>query len=397
MRLRIVHVVPYFAPAWSYGGIPRLVYELAMAQAKEHIVSVITTDVLDAKNRHPAGGGTISWQGGNLTAFYLKNISNSLAYNHQLFLPVGLKSALDKALSDADILHIHGHRHLLELMSVLMAKRRNLPYVITANGTAPRIERRQNVKAFLDWVIMDDTIARASACIAVSRAEIEQYIEQGVKRERIYLIPNGLDTQAFLDLPHKGEFRKKWNIPEVPVVLYLGKITPRKGVEYLVRAFDLLRREMDLRLVIAGNDMGFFSEVRREVASRKLEDLVVFTGFVEGREKLSAYVDASVTVYPSQYEIFGLVPFESLLCGTPVIVSDDCGCGEIIGENNLGETVPYGDVQSLARAIKRVINEPESATEKVRRGKEFIKEKLDWKVVAEDTIRLYLKLLGEVE
>lgn len=393
--LRIVHVVPYFAPAWSYGGIPRLVFELAIEQAKEHIVTVITTDALDAQSRHPNGGETISWLNDNLKAVYLKNISNHIAYYHQLFLPLGLRSALDKALSDAQILHIHGHRHVLEVVSAYMAQRMKLPYVITANGTSARIERRQNVKAILDFLVMDDILARASACVAVSRAEIVQYVARGVAPERIEIIPNGLYTQAFSNLPLKGEFRKKWNIPDVPIVLYLGKITSRKGLEHLVSAVDLLRREMDLRLVIAGNDMGFLGKVKLEVAKRNLNDFVVFTGLVDGKEKLSVYVDAEVTVYPSQYEIFGLVPFESLLCGTPVIVSNDCGCGEIIGENNIGETVPYGDAQSLAMAIKGVIREKETAMEKVRRGKKFIREKLDWRIIAGETVRLYLKLLRE--
>jgi glycosyltransferase involved in cell wall biosynthesis len=76
-----------------------------------------------------------------------------------------------------------------------------------------------------------------------------------------------------------------------------------------------------------------------------LSDKVRFIGFMS--PLAAAYQDADVLVYPSTYEIFGLVPFEALLCGTPVIVTDDCGCGEIIKEAGCGYLVHYGDVAGL--------------------------------------------------
>jgi len=393
-RLEIVHVAPYFSPAWAYGGIPRLAYELAREQGRMgHNVKIITTDALDSNHRHPESGATLRLDGGALEARYLRNISNKLAYFDQLFLPVGLSNALEELAGRAEIIHIHGHRHVLEIRASKWAVEHDIPYVITANGTAPRIERREIIKAALDLVMADGILQRAAGCIAVAQAELPQYIGRGVKRERIRIIPNGIDVKAFENHQSRGAFRKTWNLKADPVVLYLGKITPRKGLKPLVAASNILRRERPIQLVIAGNDMGYLDVVRAEVRRLKMSEMVTYTGLVEGREKIAAYVDADVTVYPSQHEIFGLVPFESILCGTPVVVSDDCGCGEIVAREQMGEVVRYGDIDGLARAILRTLDNPETGREPVERGRKFIRDSLDWSVVAAQTVSLYTEIL----
>jgi glycosyltransferase involved in cell wall biosynthesis len=83
----------------------------------------------------------------------------------------------------------------------------------------------------------------------------------------------------------------------------------------------------------------------------------VFTGLLTGSERLDALSAADVVVYPSEREVFGLVAVEALLCGTPVIVSGDSGCGEVIRATGGGQTVPFGDATALAHAIERVLTE----------------------------------------
>ncbi|MBI4486796.1 MAG: glycosyltransferase, partial [Acidobacteria bacterium] len=136
-----------------------------------------------------------------------------------------------------------------------------------------------------------------------------------------------------------------------------GKLTPRKRVDVLARAFARLRRS-DATLVIAGNDMGAGARLQFLVRTLGIGQRTVFTGLLRARERLEALGEADVVVYPSQHEIFGLVPLESLLSGTPVIVADDSGCGEIVRAAGGGQIVPLGDVEALARAIDGVLDEP---------------------------------------
>ena len=101
---------------------------------------------------------------------------------------------------------------------------------------------------------------------------------------------------------------------------------------------------------MAGNDMG--GGAGRACARRSLglEPRTLFTGLLKGRDRLEALADAEVVVYPSQDEIFGLVPLEALLAGTPVIVADDSGCGEVV-QANRGRT--GGAARRCGRARSR--------------------------------------------
>jgi glycosyltransferase involved in cell wall biosynthesis len=140
-------------------------------------------------------------------------------------------------------------------------------------------------------------------------------------------------------------------------VLYLGRLSPRKRLDVLVRAFALLTTG-DRRLVIAGNDMGAGASARALVRRLGVENQTVFTGLLQGRERLEALADATVVVYPAEHEVFGLVPLEALLAGTPVVVAGDSGCGEVVSGMRGGQVVPHGDEDALTRALETVLGEP---------------------------------------
>src|SRR5262249_18129211 len=111
-------------------------------------------------------------------------------------------------------------------------------------------------------------------------------------------------------------------------------------------------------LVIAGNDMGSGRETHGLVRALGIDPQTVFTGLLSGRDRLEALADATVVAYSSQDEIFGLVPLEALLSGTPVVVANDSGCGEVITATGGGAIVPVGDVDALTRAIAAVLADP---------------------------------------
>jgi glycosyltransferase involved in cell wall biosynthesis len=149
----------------------------------------------------------------------------------------------------------------------------------------------------------------------------------------------------------------------------------------------------DAVLVIAGNDMGYRQRVEEMIERLRLGANVLFTGLLTGNEKRAAYRDADVLVYPAIHEIFGLVPFEAMMCGTPVIVTDDCGCGEIIGREEIGYLVPYNDAAALAAMIDSILGDPAPARGRAARGKNFITQNLSWRTVGARYSDLYHEVL----
>ena len=103
--------------------------------------------------------------------------------------------------------------------------------------------------------------------------------------------------------------------------------------------------------MIAGNDMGAGADARALVRALGLERRTIFTGLLRAEQRLEALADADVVVYPSSTKSSDSCPLEALLSGTPVIVADDSGCGEVVRATGGGQVVPLGDADALARAI----------------------------------------------
>jgi glycosyltransferase involved in cell wall biosynthesis len=361
--LRILHVVPYYEQAWAYGGIPRLATTMTQALARRgHRVTVCTTDACDATTRATSvvrdDPGT-----SEVEVRIFPNRSNRLAYHWQLFSPRGLatylRSALATARSSFDVAHLHACHNVLTAMAARALTRSRVPYVVSPNGTAKPIERRILVKRLFAATAGRHVLRDAAVVLAVSEAERTQLRELGLEDRRIALVANPIDVAELTRPADPERFRAAHRLQDIPVVMFLGKLTPRKSVDVLVRAFAQLSHT-DSVLVIAGNDMG--SGARIDALARDLpaSRRVIRTGLLQGQDRLDALAAADVVVYPSRDEIFGLVPLEALMCGTPVVVCDDSGCGETVGRVGGGCVVPHGSVPALAEAIESILDARET-------------------------------------
>ena len=388
--MRILHVSPSFAPAWAYGGIPRCAYEVCRSLvAAGDAVTVWTTDAFDATRRCTPAEETID----GIFVRRFRNLHNGLAYHRQLYLPLGILKAPWHDLAEFDVVHVHSHRHLLEALVGAAAVRRRIPYVFTGNGTVPPIERYVLIKRVLDLIGGDDILAHTAACVAVSEAEVPHYLRVGIARERITVIPNGVRLDEFRDLPPRGSFRRAFGIGDAPLIVFVGKITPRKGVDVLLRA--LARLPPAARLVVAGNFMMPEAPIRAIVEELHLQDRVLFPGLLLGDDRNAAYVDADVVAYPSTDEIFGLVAAEALMCGAPVVVGDDSGCGELVRAAGGGRVVPYGDPGALAIALQALIDDPAERARCVTTGRAYVEQHFGWDHIAAQTRALYERVVRE--
>ncbi|HVO24138.1 MAG TPA: glycosyltransferase [Candidatus Margulisiibacteriota bacterium] len=385
--MRVLHVAPSFYPAWAYGGIPRCAYELCRELVRLGVeVTAWTTDACDATSRVPERAASVD----GITIRRFPNASNWLAYHRQLYLPRGLASWARRQVDAFDLVHLHSHRHLLQPLVANPARAAGVPYVFTGNGTVPPIERYLSVKRLVDVLGARAFLHDAAACIAVSQAETAHYRAAGVRAERVTVIPNGIRLDEFATLPARGAFRQRYQFGDVPLVVFVGKITPRKGVDVLLRALSTL--PPDVHLAVVGNFMMPAAPIHQLVERLSLGTRVRFVGLLSGPDKLSAYVDADVTAYPSADEIFGLVPFESLMCGTPAVVCDDSGCGEWTRAAGGGLVVPYGEAPALAAALLRLLQNRAERDSLVSSGQRYIRANLSWEHVARQTLALYESL-----
>ena len=250
---------------------------------------------------------------------------------------------------------MHDFRSYQNIVIHSFATKYGIPYIVQAHGSVLPFFEKQNLKKLYDFVWGNKILKDASKCIAVSKIERDQYLKMVVVENKIEIIPNGIDVSEYETLPRRGKFREKFGIaPDEKVILFLGRLHKSKGLDFLINGFsNLLDQSQNVKLAIAGPDDGFLDTLREQVKKIKIDEKIIITGPLYKKAKMEAFVDADVLVYPEQIEIFGLVPFEAIMCGTPVIVVDDCGCGDMIKEADCGYLVKFGDTKDLRHKNRR--------------------------------------------
>jgi glycosyltransferase involved in cell wall biosynthesis len=217
----------------------------------------------------------------------------------------------------------------------------------------------------------------------------------GITEDKIEIVPNGVNLSEFDNLPRRGAFRRKHNLKNnQKVILYLGRIYWIKGLDLLANAFaDISKDFSQVKLVIAGPDDGYLPRLKKRIKELRIEEKVLFTGPLYGRDKLEAYVDADVYVLPSSYEIFGITVLEACACGTPVITTDRCGMADVI-DGKAGLAVPY-DKERLEQALEHLLSDDKMRLKFGEYGKNLVRGRFEWGVIAEQIESIYLACLSQ--
>ncbi len=365
-----------------------MVYELATRlAARGHAVTVCTTDVLDATHRVPAGRHLVE----GVTVHRFRNLSNALAWN-RLFMPVGMGRGVVNLLPDIDVVHIHEVRSLLNALSLPGLLRRQMPYIVTAHGGLPAELGRTAYKHVYDALVGRRLLGNACCLHALTPMERQQYINAGLSEERVVLIPNGVDTSAFNAMANVAAFKRRWNIPEDrPLVGFLGRLNPIKGVDFLIEAFaKVLRSSPTALLLIVGPDDGAQAQLEAQVERLSIGEAVRFVGMISDDEsRTAAYRALNVYVLPSRYENLPTTVLEALGNATPCIVTDRCGLAAQLGQDEVVQVVPFGDTEALAGAILKLLNHPTEAVAQGKRGKRYISEHFNWEAVIDRWMEVY--------
>lgn len=383
--MNILHVVPSFVPCYSAGGVVNASYQIAKNQVKMgHNVTVYTTDNckerLKFENNYDVDVDGIK-------VYYFKNISNKLKNILTIDTPPSLPKYLKKNLQKFDIIHIHEHRHSLAVATHHYAKKYNIPYIIQSHGSVLPFFQKEKIKEIFDYNWGFNILYDASKAFALTEIEKTQYLRMGINKEDIAIVPLGIDLKEYADLPSRGQFREKFDIEEdEKLILFLGRIHEIKGLDLLIKAFNLTDNEK-VKLAIVGGDYGFLDEVKMLIKQFNLEKKVILPGVLVGDEKQEALVDCDIFVMPSQYESFTTSGLEAMACSKPLVLTRNNHIHYWVG-NNVGLTCDY-DKQQLANCFNILLKNEELATKFGRRGKKLIYAKYNWDIIGKQIEDIY--------
>jgi glycosyltransferase involved in cell wall biosynthesis len=226
---------------------------------------------------------------------------------------------------------------------------------------------------------------------AVSELEASQYIGAGADPARVSTIPNGIDAQQFAVLPSGEPFRERLDLePDQPLILYVGRLNPIKGMEFLLDGFAVLHKKLPKAvLAVVGPDDGAGKAMQHRTVELGLNEAVRFVGFISGPDKLEAFCAADAYVLPSRFDISSVALLEAMASAAPVIVSRGCALAEEVAQREVGTVVDYGDVSGLFLALDATLTHRKISRERGSRAREWVLKAFDWEAIVTSMESVY--------
>jgi glycosyltransferase involved in cell wall biosynthesis len=392
-ELRILHVTPFYAPAYIYGGPTRSIPLLCKALARQGVnVTVFTTDAngstrLDVPHDRPM----ISREGVKVW-YYHKNIRGSYHYSRQL----GQESV--RQVENFDLIHSTGLWTHAILTAARAAKKGAIPHIISPRNNLTRwaYDYKPTKKRFYMSLGGERRrLNRASALHYTTELERTDSAHLNLTSPT-FIVPNPVDLELFEVLPPRGFLRQKLGLNEDAFLFgMVGRIHPKKGCELAVQALASLAGEHEnAHLVLIGpNENNYLSTVKLVAQQNGLGRRVHHVAQVEGAALVAAYTDLDCLLLPSYSESFGNVVVEAMAAGCPVLISDQVGVAPEVTEAEAGLVFPL-KIEAIETAMRELINRADQGKELGKCGQLLAQQRFTPQSVAAATIEMYQQVLS---
>ena len=384
--MRVLHVTPYFAPAFHYGGPPRSVLGLCRGLQQAGVeVEVYTTTANGSNPELPAAMETpVLCQDVPTRYFPLRT--------PRRFFCSRMGFQLSRGLASFDLVHIHTLWNLTSSPAAAAARRSGVPYVISPRGMLESAARKHRHwrKRFAYALMERHNLRNAALLHATSEIERNTLGQLGLDVP-ICMLPNGIERLADRHA-QRNRFRQTLELPaDVPLIAWIGRIHPIKRLDLLASAFAQLRAVLPhAHLVIAGPDEGHY-RARVEPLFRAAAHHVHWIEALDDNGKQALLADADALVLCSESESFAMIVVEAMAAGVPTVVTRNSPWQQI-------ETARCGywtehKPQAIAAALVEVLTRPAAAASMGERARQLIQSEFLWSSIAAGMAQQYSTVL----
>ena len=382
--LNVLHVTPSMSPTW--GGPTVAVSELTSELVRQSINCEIVTT-----RGYRVGIDQIAPPDVPIYCF-----DTGFPARYWTAYSSEMSRFLNENADRFDLIHIHQVWHYPVYAAFRAASKHKLPCVLTSRGELSEWGLRQKAlkKRIYRLFLLDGMLRNVSALHALTRAEKEQIVKLGCETP-VVVAPNGVEPAPFEALPSTARFVERYPMLKgKSVVLFLGRLHRKKGLDILARSFSTIaRRFEDAVLLIAGPDkFGTRENMEAILSSEGLLDRTVFTGLLTGEDKLAALNCADLFVLPSHSEGFANAVLEAMAARLPVVITKGCEFPEV-SEHEAGLVVE-ADEASVADAIIRLLSDADLCKRMGQQGHKLVTERYTWQVAAATLANLYKTLVA---
>jgi glycosyltransferase involved in cell wall biosynthesis len=369
--LRVLHVTPYFAPAFRYGGPPRSILGLCRALGNAGVDVEVFTTTANGSEPLPAAPEGTEYDGVRVRYF-------PLAWPERYWRAAGLGAALGRALADADLVHVHGLWNMTGATAIRHARAAGRAYVLSPRGMLQpaAMKRNRAMKFAAYWGVERAHLQEASFLHATSSVEAHQLSRYGPP---VVSIANGVTPLAASAAALERLRRRAMLEADAEVVLFLGRLHPIKRLDLLAAAFAAVHRTHPrARLVIAGPDEGGYRR-RIEPLFAPVAAATRWLGAVDAETTAALFAASRALVQCSDSESFGMSVAEALTAGVPVVVTNRSPWTQI-GTLGFGYSVAH-EPSAVAQAVMQLLDHPVESCAMGTRGKTWARDTFGWDAI----------------
>ena len=378
-------VAPYLASI--YGGPSKVVKELTQGLAAKGInVDLVTTNANgDRKLTVPLN----QWieEGSYRTKYF------NCLHQYDSILSASLGRWLSQHAKDYDIVHTHTMFAPTMAIAHWICKRQEIPYITTPHGMLEpwALSYKASKKRLYYRNFEVPALKTASAIHVLNQQEARNVHILGFNQTKI--IPNGIHRAEFEHLPDPEHFYQKFPITRgKKIILFLGRIDPKKGLDLLAPAFAKVCRQFpNAHLVLAGPDsIDFLPTAKGYFEQAGYSEAITFTGMLSGTLKQAALSAADVYVSPSYSEGFSMSILEGMAAKLPCVITEKCNFPE--AETARAARVVEVNTEAIASALQQTLQNPEQSLAMGERARELVFQEYTWDCAADRLISLYRQI-----
>ena len=394
--MKIAIACPASLPATQFGGIMFLAIEIARESTKMGNEAIVYTTDLDFANNAKVFNRDLP-DDEIVEDVHIKR--SHVWFKINLFF-INPKMYLQMMRDSPDIIHTIGVRSFQSFVSTLVARKKNIPLIISDQGgltTHPDLKNGGILKRILYKMQtpMIHFVINNAAKISVANEYEKNIFLNFCSESKIEVIRNGINLGKMKT--QTVDFKKKFNIQK-PFILFLGRFSRVKGIDVLLKAIKNLkdRPEIeDLIFVIMGVDFGFQKEMFQMIKEFKIENKIKVLTNPSRDDVIAAYRESEFLVLPSRWELSPLTPLEGFAFKKAVISTNAHGIPFTITDGENGVLIEEGNFEELAESILELINNKMKCVELGLSGYKMVQSECNSKSMVEKTLKMYKQIINE--
>ncbi|MDF5727464.1 MAG: glycosyltransferase [Rhizonema sp. PD38] len=389
--MKVLHVIPSVAQV--RGGPSLAVIEMVKALRNQGIDAEIATTNDNGPNLLDVPlGQCIEYQ--QVPVWFFPRFSPSFQALREFAFSSQLTTWLWQSVYKYDLIHVHAIFSYPSTVAMAIARQKQVPYVVRPLGQLCNWSLQQSVRKKQIYLkVIEQANLNHSRAIHFTSQQEQQEVSQLSLNTPSFILPHGLCIPPTIKNAHQ-RLRQYLNLPaDEPIILFLSRLHPKKGLDYLIPALGKLTNYQFTFAIAGSGSKEYESEIESLLIDHSIRENTHLLGFVKGELKDLLMQGANLFTLTSHSENFGLAVLEALAVGLPVLVTPGVALADLVEQQHLGYVAKL-DVSAIASSLQQALEHPQEAHRMGDRARQLISQRYTWDKVASNLSNIYSQIIN---